>query len=335
MVKKLSGDRLKILSHSTPERDTSKAYPSNSTQWQWKLTAAFFSGIESALYSILVYAAALVNAVVAHPSDFSLQSLIFLMYWYDGRQIESNTIELNSSDPGLLFGATVFTTLRTDRLTEIEYDLHCHRLRSSVLDFCWHEPDWVRLKQGIKCLMPAFSVLRITLFPDGRELITGRDLPPNLTTWQQKGVTVIIADRQYTRSIPQHKTGNYLAPWLALQQARNRDIQEAILTNNLGYWLETTTGNLWGYRDGCWYTPPLSAGILPGIARSQILTHLQQQNLPVVEREWNPEWVKDLDSIGYSNSVVRFIPIHTAITAAGALKYTIQHPAEDCHSSKI
>jgi 4-amino-4-deoxychorismate lyase len=249
------------------------------------------------------------------------------MYWYDGRQIESRTIELNPSDPGLLFGATVFTTFRTDRLTAIEYDLHCHRLRSSVLDFGWCEPDWVRLHQGVECLKSAFSVLRITLFPDGCELITGRDLPPQLKEWQTNGVTVIIADRQYTRSIPQHKTGNYLAPWLALQQARNRDIQEAILTNDRGDWLETTTGNLWGYRDGCWYTPPLSAGILPGIARSQILSHLQQQNLPVVECEWNPEWVKDLDSIGYSNSVVRFIPIHTVITPLGTLEYVTQHPA--------
>lgn len=37
MVKKLSGDKLKILSHSTPKRDMSKAYSSNLTQWQWEL----------------------------------------------------------------------------------------------------------------------------------------------------------------------------------------------------------------------------------------------------------------------------------------------------------
>ena len=37
MVKKLSGDKLKILSHSNPERDMSKAYSSNLTEWQWEL----------------------------------------------------------------------------------------------------------------------------------------------------------------------------------------------------------------------------------------------------------------------------------------------------------
>ncbi len=217
------------------------------------------------------------------------------MYWYCGKSIESHTIELAINDPGLLYGATVFTTFRTDRFVVGQdpqllvreasrreevgdlRDLHYDRLQSSLSDLDWHQPDWERVRSGVECLRPHFPVLRITIFPDGRELITGRELPPNLATWQQEGVTAIIADRQFTRSLPQHKTGNYLAPWLALQQARNNNIQEAILTNDRGDWLETTTGNLWGYRDGCWYTPPLSAGILPGIARSQILVILQRE----------------------------------------------------------
>jgi 4-amino-4-deoxychorismate lyase len=249
------------------------------------------------------------------------------MYWYAGKQIGAQTIELNIADPGLLYGATVFTTFRTDNLSVSIYKLHYQRLRSSITQLGWCEPDWGQLERGVKALTPEFPVLRITMFPDGRELITGRDLPPQLSTWQCEGVTVMIADCQYTRSLPQHKTGNYLAPWLALQQARNQNIQEAILTNDRGDWLETTTGNLWGYCNGCWYTPPLSAGILPGIMRSQIIARLQQQNIQVVEREWNVEWVKDLESIGYCNSVINFIPIHTVITSVGTLEYAIQHSA--------
>jgi transposase len=37
VVKKLSRDKLKILSHSNPERDMSKVYSSNLTEWQWEL----------------------------------------------------------------------------------------------------------------------------------------------------------------------------------------------------------------------------------------------------------------------------------------------------------
>ncbi len=246
------------------------------------------------------------------------------MYWYCGKSIESQTITLDISDPGLLYGATVFTTLRSDALDV--YELHCDRLRSSVNDLGWIQPDWLRVRSGVEQLTPLFPVLRITIFPDGRELITGRELPPNLAKLQTDGVTVIIADRQFTRSLPQHKTGNYLAPWLALQQARNQNIQEAILTNERGDWLETTTGNLWGYRDGCWYTPPLTAGILPGIARSQIIHLLQQENKSVVEIDWDPTWVKELESIGYSNSVIHLIPINTVLTPVGRLEYKAKHP---------
>ena len=246
------------------------------------------------------------------------------MYWYCGESIESQIINLDVSDPGLLYGATVFTTLRSDAVDLFE--LHGDRLRLSIKDLGWCQPNWARVRSGVSCLMPEFPVLRITIFPDGRELITGRDLPPNLATWQTEGVTVIIADRQFSRSIPQHKTGNYLAPWLALQQARNQNIQEAIFINERGDWLETTTGNLWGYRDDCWYTPPLTAGILPGIARSQIINLLKQENKSVVEIDWDQEWVKELDSIGYSNSVIHLIPINTVITPLGKLEYEARHP---------
>ena len=255
------------------------------------------------------------------------------MYWYCGESIESETIELAVTDPGLLYGATVFTTLRTDALAV--YELHCDRLRSSIADLGWHQPHWLQVRSGVERLAPVFPVLRITIFPDGRELITGRELPPHLTIWQQEGVTVVVADRQFTRSLPQHKTGNYLAPWLALQQAQTQNIQAAILTNDRGQWLETTTGNLWGYQDGRWYTPPLSAGILPGIARSQIMNLLKRENKLVVEIDWDPAWAKDLDTIGYSNSVIHLIPINTVLTPMGKIEYGAKHPMMKWLATKI
>jgi 4-amino-4-deoxychorismate lyase len=244
------------------------------------------------------------------------------MYWHTGKLFDTQTIELNIDDPGLLYGATVFTTLRTDSGSSM-LKLHCQRLRSSIIDLDWIEPDWANIDRAYAHLAPHFPVLRITIFPDGRELITGRALPAQLSEWQTEGVTVNIAHRDYVRSMPQHKTGNYLAPWLALKQARARNIQETILTNDRGDWLETSTGNLWGYGDDCWYTPALSAGILPGIEREQILARLRAQQQQVIEIEWAQEWVKSLESIGYSNSVIHLIPIHTVITPTGTLKYNL------------
>ena len=74
------------------------------------------------------------------------------MYWYCGKLIESQTLELNINDPGLLFGATVFTTLRVydhsldQSLTN--WKAHCSRLQLTLQTFNWPEPNWNFVRHG-------------------------------------------------------------------------------------------------------------------------------------------------------------------------------------------
>lgn len=252
------------------------------------------------------------------------------IYWYQGKLIKAANLELKIDDPGLLFGATVFTTLRIyhnsldSNLTN--WQAHCQRLKTSLQSLGWQEPDWERLRYGAE-LMLEFPVLRITLFPDGRELITGRSLPGELTKKQTYGVFACLASPELQRPLPTHKTGNYLCAWLALGNAHKLDAQEAILVSTAGNWLETSTGNLWGWKDKCWWTPPLSEGILPGIARQRLINWLETHAQQVKEEVWTPECVKDFAALAYSNSVVEIIPIHTVISATTQLKFNPQHPS--------
>jgi 4-amino-4-deoxychorismate lyase len=229
----------------------------------------------------------------------------------------------------LLYGATVFTTLRVygnslnNRLTN--WQAHYERLRFSVQSFCWQTPDEVKLRQGCELIMAHFPVLRITIFPDGREWITGRYLPKDLTKKQNNGIVCWLARQEYSRSLPTHKTGNYLGPWLAKESAQKLDTQEAILVDAQGNWLETSTGNLWGWRDGSWWTPPIISGILPGVVRSQLINWLKIEKQPVREEPWTPELVSGFEAIAYTNSVVELVPIHTVIMPIGSLKYNPYH----------
>ncbi|TAF17422.1 MAG: 4-amino-4-deoxychorismate lyase, partial [Nostocales cyanobacterium] len=234
------------------------------------------------------------------------------MYWYQGKLINSQTLELNINDPGLLYGATVFTTLRVYNYSLdhclTNWDAHCSRLKFSIQTFGWTEPNWDNICKGAKVLLQEFPVLRITLFPDGRELILGRLLPENLTYKQDHGIVAAISDPQFTRPLPNHKTGNYLSAWLAKNTVQ---AEEAILINDQGYWLETSTGNLWGWKDGYWWTPPVAVGILPGIERLHIIKHLQNRQTTIKQEPWTPEVVKTFEAIAYTNSVMEIIPIHT------------------------
>ena len=252
-------------------------------------------------------------------------------FWYDGDLLQSGNLTLDIDQPGLLYGATVFTTLRVYQHS-LEHPLtnwagHRSRLHSSLQSLGWRSPQWNRIREGVNVLKDAFPVLRVTVFPDGREWITGRALPSDLPNRQQHGIAAWLIDNasRYQRSLPEHKTGNYLGCWLALQAARRQGAGEAILRNDSGNWLETSTGNLWGWCDGYWWTPPLDAGILPGLARTQLMDWLQLQSQQVMEAPWTSHQVRRFEAIAYSNSVVQLIPIHTILDDGTKLEYSADH----------
>ena len=256
------------------------------------------------------------------------------MFWYDGKLVDREQIQLNIDEPGLCYGATVFTTMRVyDRSLDhplTNWYAHSDRLYKAIKAFDWQQPDWQRLQQGAK-LMLAFPVLRMTVFPDGKEWITGRNLPENLKQRQTEGITAWVATDFYSRSLAEYKTGNYLTPYLARKRSLALGASEAILGDRSGNWLETSTGSLWGWRDGCWYTPSLNSNILPGIARSHLLRYFRDRFL-VRENIWTLEFVSTLQALYYSNCVVELVPIFTVIDGQKRSSYPIKLPPGDIFS---
>lgn len=254
------------------------------------------------------------------------------MYFYQGELYHEEQIQLSINDNTWLYGATIFTTLRvyqhslTHPLTN--WEAHRDRLAKSIVEFNWQFPNWENITEGATLLLPHYSVLRITLFPDGRELIIGRNLPSQLEKQQQEGITAqVITNYKLQRPIADHKTGNYLTAYLARQQAQQLGYEEAILTDTESNWLETSTGNLWGYSQGVWFTPQLNGNLLPGIARKFIL---QQAKFTIIENQWTPEFVETLEAIGYSNSVIEIIPFKLIQWHNQTIKLNPHHCAYNC-----
>ncbi len=251
-----------------------------------------------------------------------------MSYWYQGEFIDSPFLQIAYDDPALIYGASVFTTCRI-YAGSIDHPLtmwaaHYQRLASHIQGLGWSAPQWSNILKGVKLMAQTYPVVRITLFSDGRELIWGKSLPADLVQKQQQGIVAEVV-AGFDRTLPQYKTGNYLAPWLAQRQVT----QEAILVNTAGDWLETSTGNLWGWRDQTWYTPPLTAGILPGIIRTYLVQWLRTQGKIVNEGHWDQAFVNQLTGIAYSNAVVQFIPIHTVLTTTGQRSYTIDRQEQE------
>ena len=261
------------------------------------------------------------------------------MFWYNGELIAAESlfaldspVDMASLDAGLKFGASVFSTLRgyAGRLEHpmTQWQAHCDRIQNSLTYFHWQSPDWHAVQQGAQQMKNHYPVLRLTCFPDGKVWISGRDLPPLLSQQQKEGVACWLAPPEYARSLPAHKTGNYLSCWLARQQAQQQGGQEAILTNAAGYWLETATGNLWGWADGQWWTPishKIENQCLPGIMRSQWIDLLSRSGAKVETCLWNSSVVNRFEAIAYSNCVVQLLPIHTIFNTHTTLEYDSHH----------
>jgi len=253
-------------------------------------------------------------------------------FWYNGKLSNSPTLEIAPDDPGLIYGATAFTTMRVYG-GHLDHPLtywsgHCQRLKATLAAFQWPEPDWDLVRQGAHILSHTWPVIRITIFPDGRELILGRNLPPELVTKQSEGIrAAVVSGPEFERWLPHRKSGNYLGSYLALQEAQRLGATEAILIDKDGNWLETSTGNLWGWGDGSWWTPPLEEGILPGLMREQMMGWLLAFGERVQEEPWSEPVVARLEAIGHSNSAIELVPLREILTPKGTISRPPQHPA--------
>jgi 4-amino-4-deoxychorismate lyase len=252
------------------------------------------------------------------------------MFWYAGKLNHSAAISLPVDHPTLLYGASIFTTLRIYE-NSLNHPLthwleHRQRLAISLENLAWEKPDWLSIETGINHLKQNYPILRIAIFPDGTEYVIGRYLKPDLSQRQRQGIRGWLAQgREYQRTyLGEHKTGNYLGAWLALQAAQKKGYDEAILVNTRGYWQETSTGNLWGWRGGAWFTPWLNTYILPGVIRGKLLSWLQEQGIEVEENLWTEKFVQSLEGIAYSNSVVEIIPFREIIGEGGQRCYDRQ-----------
>lgn len=241
------------------------------------------------------------------------------MYWFAGQWFEQETISLSLQEPALLYGATLFTTLRVYHQSLhhplTHWPQHQQRLQTSLQQLCWPEPDWADVEAAAATLAHHYPVLRVTLLPDGRPWIMGRSLPPGLATKQQQGIQAWLANLPHLRRpLAGYKTGNYLSAWLALQTAQGQGASEAILVDAEQNWLETSTGNLWGWRAEQFWTPPATGRILAGISCRQLQQWLSQRGQSVHQAPWTPDLVQSFTGLAYSNSVVEIIPIHTVVS---------------------
>jgi branched-subunit amino acid aminotransferase/4-amino-4-deoxychorismate lyase len=120
----------------------------------------------------------------------------------------------------------------------------------------------------------------------------------------------VSATRRNTSSpLARIKSLNYLDNLLARAEAAEAGADEALLLDASGSVVEGAASNVFAVLDGTTTTPPISAGVLPGITRACVLELCQQFDLPVAESLFDLNTLRSADEAFLTNSLIEVMPL--------------------------
>jgi branched-chain amino acid aminotransferase len=236
-------------------------------------------------------------------------------------------------DHGFLYGEGIYETMRTYHGRAFLYDRHMRRLRRSakMIDLTLPFTD-DRLAAQIRETQDAARLdgdayirvlvtrgigdltydLKATPNPSVVIIVKPQvDPPPEA---YEKGVRVVIVDvvRNHPHSVnPMIKSNNLMNSALAMQQALREDGFEGVMRNYRGELTECTTSNLFIVKNGVALTPPLDAGLLPGITREFLFDVGQDVGIEVREQVLLDEDLFGADEAFLTSTTREAVPIVT------------------------
>lgn len=234
-------------------------------------------------------------------------------------------------DHGFLYGEGVYETMRTYGGRPFLYERHARRLRRSAsaisLPLPFSDQD---LSDQIGRTMAAAQLegeayiralvtrgigeltydVRATPTPTIVVIVKPHvDLPAAM---YEQGVAVAIVDvvRNHPGSVnPAIKSNNLMNSALAMQQAIQRGAFEGVMRNYRGELTECTTANLFVVKHGAALTPPLDAGLLPGITREFLFELARDEGIPMREETLRDEDLRGADEAFLTSTTREVLPI--------------------------
>lgn len=197
----------------------------------------------------------------------------------NGELLPASQAKVSALSDGFLYGQGVFETVRTHRGLPLHFAAHHARLAASCAALGLEAPSpaaeladrVTRLLASVRLPDAAVKIVRYRELARTAELITARTLPYSAPDYLRGFRVMTFRQGERDGRITGHKTLNYLENLLARQSAKTAGYDEALFVTPAGRVLEGSVSSLFIVKDGHAHTPPLSAGILPGVARARVL----------------------------------------------------------------
>jgi len=227
-------------------------------------------------------------------------------------------------DHGLLFGDSVYETLRTYSGKPFLFSRHFARLERSARAIDIHLP-WTRSRSLDEIRKTLFSgECRIRLIftrgvgevaadvetctdPAAIIIVVPLVEPPERI--YKDGVDVVISTVRRSSRFADIKTGSLIHQVLARREAKTRRAYEAILLTADAKLSDGITSNIYIVRDGKLLTPSHDAGIIEGITRGVVLDIARQMGIQVVEGLFDVEEIGHASEMFLTSSTREIVPV--------------------------
>lgn len=242
----------------------------------------------------------------------------------NGRRLAAGEAAIDPADRGLLLGDGLFETLPLFGGIAFRLEDHLDRLARAcaVLGIPVERARWAETIALLAASAdPAGGVVRLTVTrgpgPRGvkppaepRPTVIGTLAPWSPAIVFQAVRLATVSIRRNDRSpVSRLKALGYLDAILGLAEAEAKGASEPLFLNTANRVACTAMANVFAVFGDRIVTPPVEAGVLPGIARALVLGAGSIAGRPVVEADLSPEDLGDAEALFLTNSVRFVLPV--------------------------
>ena len=237
---------------------------------------------------------------------------------------EAHLRDTSPGQTGLMNGWGVFSTIRVSEGVLFAFERHWARMKKDAERLRVPFPaemEWLseRLYRLIEANHAFNATLRVVVVRNHGGPYEGpgidRDFDviaftTGLTEW---GDTVRLGVKPFARYAQNEFAGAKICSWahnLAwYEEAHERGFDEYLLLNERGEVSECTSANVFVIAGMNVYTPPLSAGCLPGVTRELLLEEVSLPGVNIAERTLLPADLQQADAVLISSTTRDLLPV--------------------------
>ena len=252
--------------------------------------------------------------------------MVFVLHRFvlhNDRICEASEPGLSPGQVGLLSGWGVFTTIRVADGVLFAFDRHWARISRDAAALHVPLPTGAetarrQLLELVEANNARNATLRLVIVRNTGGMWTGpstgrpADLIALTADSKEWGAAVKLAYVADARHAANPFSGAKILSWAFnltwVEQAQARGLDEVVLLNEHGHVAECTSANIFAAVGNQVWTPPLSAGCLPGITRELLLGEVHVPGIELIEKDLTPSDLEAADEVFITSTTRNLLP---------------------------